>query len=120
LLLSSKRKKSRRAAGDGTLATAIRLMVSTGMRVGELCKVHIEDISLDGSSLRIHGKGSRERVAYISDVGLRGELLQLAHAQQATKTCEAVFVNRYGFPMKPSQFDPSFDVILVKPILLGA
>lgn len=43
-------------------------MVSTGIRVGELCRLAIEDVSPDGTSARIHGKGSRDRVVYVSDV----------------------------------------------------
>jgi integrase/recombinase XerD len=41
---------------DQSLMIAIRLMISTGMRVGELCKLHLEDLSPDASSVRIHGK----------------------------------------------------------------
>jgi integrase/recombinase XerD len=62
---------------DATLATAVRLMVATGIRVGELCRLRIDDLAPDGASLRIHGKGSRDRVAYISDPALRRELAQL-------------------------------------------
>jgi integrase/recombinase XerD len=77
-------------------------MISTGMRVGELCKLRIEDISPDGSSLRIHGKGSRDRVAYITDATLRCELLQLvSDCRHVVEARGALFVNRYGSPMKP-------------------
>lgn len=93
---------SRRVVRDTSLATAIRLMISTGVRVGELCKLRIEDISPDGSSLRIHGKGSRDRVAYVSDAGLRCELLQLvSDCRQVVEAYGALFINRYGSPMKP-------------------
>ena len=51
----------------GHLPTAVRLMVCTGIRVGELCKIRIDDVSPDGSAFRIQGKGSRDRIAYISD-----------------------------------------------------
>jgi len=77
-------------------------MVSTGIRVGELCKLGIDEIAPDGSSLRIHGKGSRDRVAYISDTALRRELRQLVVARRrASDGTGALFVNRYGLPMKP-------------------
>jgi site-specific recombinase XerD len=90
------------AARSSSLEIAVRLMVSTGMRIGELCKLRIEDIAPDGSSLRLHGKGSRDRVAYISDVHLRRELVCLLAARRVSRNRdEALFVNRHGSPMRP-------------------
>jgi site-specific recombinase XerD len=87
---------------DTNLVSAVRLMVSTGIRVGELCKLRIEDISPDAGSLRINGKGSRDRIVYISDAGLRRELQQLAQGEIASSAPRnALFVNRLGLPMQP-------------------
>jgi site-specific recombinase XerD len=84
------------------LPTAIRLMVSTGIRVGELCKLRIEDISPDGASFRVHGKGSRDRVAYISDVTLQRELKEVTRCRRhAGAACGALFLNRYGSQVRP-------------------
>jgi site-specific recombinase XerD len=78
LLSTSKdRNVPKLLAGDAVLMIAIRLMISTGMRVGELCKLCLEDLSPDASSVRIQGKGSRDRVAYITDAAQRKELLFL-------------------------------------------
>lgn len=102
LLTTRGRAASRGTNADRVLMTAIRLMVATGMRVGELCKLRVEDVAPDGASLRIHGKGSRERVAYIADAGLRRELLQLIRSRRAGgDAVTALFVNRNGAPMKP-------------------
>src|SRR5262249_12475186 len=80
----------------------LRLMLSTGIRVGELCKLGVEDVSPDGGSLRIHGKGSRDRVAYICDDGLKRELRRtIMERQHATGGHAALLLNRYGLPMKP-------------------
>jgi site-specific recombinase XerD len=90
------------AAGSSSLEIAVRLMVSTGMRIGELCKLWIEDIAPDGSSLRVHGKGSRDRVAYISDVLLRRELVRLVAGRSSQRNRnDALFVNWHGSPMRP-------------------
>ena len=86
---------------DVTLGTAIRLMVLTGMRVGELCKLRIQDLAPDASSIRVHGKGSRERIAYISDEVLRRELLTVVHSLPDGRTHDALFVNRFGLPIRP-------------------
>jgi len=84
------------------LRIALRIMVSTGVRVGELCKLRVEDISPDGASLRIHGKGSRDRIAYIADAGLGAELRRLVDARRAAAGAGApLFVNRHGLCIRP-------------------
>jgi site-specific recombinase XerD len=86
---------------DEVLPIAIRLMVSTGVRVGELCRLRIEDVSSDGTSLRVHGKGSRDRIAYISDLALRRDLKRIVRQrQQAGDGYEALFLNHLGFPIR--------------------
>lgn len=93
---------SQRIECNEVLPIAVRLMVSTGIRVGELCKLHIDDLSPDGASFRIHGKGSRDRVAYISDVALQRELQQFAkNRRHEGDVSGALFLNRYGSPMRP-------------------
>jgi site-specific recombinase XerD len=88
--------------GDALLRMAVRLMVATGLRVGELCRLHIEDISPDGVSLRIHGKGSRDRIAYIADPTFRAELRQLAQQRRRVAgPAASLFVNRHGAKMRP-------------------
>src|SRR4051812_12064061 len=59
---------------DSQISAAVRLMVATGLRVGEVCKLRVDDISPDGASLRVQGKGSRDRVAFIADATFRAEL----------------------------------------------
>lgn len=44
---------------------AAALMVATGLRVGELVSLRVSDIDLDGGSIRVVGKGRRERVVYV-------------------------------------------------------
>jgi site-specific recombinase XerD len=89
-------------AGEGEAAfrTIVRLMVGTGMRVGELCKLKLDDLSPDGAVLRIHGKGARDRVAYVTDPGLRRDLQRLV-AQRRKAGAAALFVNRYGAHLRP-------------------
>ncbi|MDQ2083497.1 tyrosine-type recombinase/integrase [Xanthobacteraceae bacterium Astr-EGSB] len=103
-LLSSLPGRGRRRHGslDANLATAVRLMIATGLRVGELCKLRLEDVAVDGSSLRIQGKGARDRVAYVVDHDLRTELKSLVQARRGGAAASpALFVNRHGAPLKP-------------------
>jgi site-specific recombinase XerD len=83
-------------------STAVRLMIATGIRVGELCKVGVDDVSPDGRSLRIHGKGARDRMAYISDVDLRSVLGKLVEWHRRNGSAGGnLFLNRRARPMRP-------------------
>ena len=44
--------------------TAICLLLETGIRVGELSSIQIDDISLPDKCIKIHGKGNRQRLVY--------------------------------------------------------
>lgn len=57
-----------------TTALAIKLMITTGVRVGELTRIKLSSISNDGYRIRIHGKGNKERNVYIGNPDLRAEL----------------------------------------------
>ena len=57
--------KARRYEQD--FQNALCLMIATGLRVGELCRIKLEDISPDCAVIRVHGKGSRDRVVYVTD-----------------------------------------------------
>jgi integrase/recombinase XerD len=87
------------------LCTEIRLMISTGIRVGELCKIDSGDVSSDGASLRIHGKGSRDRVVYVTNPALRSELSKLAVLRQRLSGGDGpLFINRNGEKLRPHSF----------------
>jgi site-specific recombinase XerD len=101
LLAALHEQPLREGQGDAFLRMAVRLMVATGLRVGELCRLQIEDISPDGASLRVHGKGSRDRIAYIADPTFRTELRHLAqHRRRVDGTATPLFVNRPGAKMR--------------------
>jgi site-specific recombinase XerD len=52
-------------------AALIRLLIDCGLRVSELTGIDMEDLDLDGESVKVTGKGSRVRMAYFgSKTGL--------------------------------------------------
>lgn len=88
--------------GDTPLRMALCLMISTGVRIGELCKLRADDMTQDGASLRIHGKGSRDRIVYIVDADLRAQLRTLSRSRQDHLGPSApLFMNRRGNRMRP-------------------
>lgn len=96
------RKPTSEVSRETRSSTAVRLMIATGIRVGELCKLRVDDVSPDGRSLRIHGKGARDRVAYVSDADLRADLEKLVRWRRSKASAGGnLFLNRRGLPMKP-------------------
>ncbi|MGJ4924385.1 tyrosine-type recombinase/integrase [Bradyrhizobium oligotrophicum] len=82
--------------------TAARLMIATGVRVGELCRIGVQDVASDGGSIRIYGKGARERVVYVSDASLRFDMVEmLAWHRECGSVAGNMFLNRRGAPMRP-------------------
>lgn len=88
---------------DWPAIVAFRLIIATGLRVGELCSLKIVDISSDCSVLRVHGKGSRDRIAYVADPKLKDALKRLIvfRRSQGSPSDGPLLVNRLGVPMKP-------------------
>lgn len=50
-----------------TALVVVELLVTTGVRVGELAGIKLDDVSLPEKKIKIMGKGSRERFVYILD-----------------------------------------------------
>lgn len=48
----------------------ITLFCNCGMRLAELCGINIEDIGFDDCSLRLFGKGRKERIVYLNEACL--------------------------------------------------
>src|SRR4051794_19244535 len=95
-------RKADNSSRNARSSTAVRLMIATGIRVGELCKLKVDDVAPDGRSFRIHGKGARDRVGYVSDAGLRGDLEKLVRWHRGNGSAGGhLFLNRRGLPLKP-------------------
>ncbi|UFZ02605.1 tyrosine-type recombinase/integrase [Bradyrhizobium ontarionense] len=81
---------------------AARLMIATGIRVGELCRISMQDVVADGEAIRIFGKGARERMVYISDSSLRADLLKiLVWHRENGRVAGNLFINRRGAALRP-------------------
>jgi site-specific recombinase XerD len=57
---------------ESTTLLAVALMVATGVRVNEVVSIKCQDIDLPGRSLRIVGKGRRERQVYLTNDWIKG------------------------------------------------
>jgi integrase/recombinase XerC len=57
---------------ESTTLLAVALMVATGVRVNEVVGIKCQDIDLTGRSLRIVGKGRRERQVFLTNDWMTG------------------------------------------------
>ncbi|WP_414834297.1 tyrosine-type recombinase/integrase [Afifella sp. YEN Y35] len=90
------------AASDPDTIFAILLLSATGLRVSELCSIRAADLSGDGSTIHITGKGSRDRIVYVADEKLRNGLIErrAARIHEAGITAP-LLLNSRGTPLQP-------------------
>lgn len=82
-LLSSNRAQFRleesgaadRAVIQMTTSVVMLILISTGVRVGELVKIRMNDWSETSGAIRIRGKGGRDRIVYVTDKRIVAELV---------------------------------------------
>lgn len=82
---------------------AVSLMLATGTRIGETTGIECSNIDLHAGSIRVRGKGSRDRVVYLPDEWLQ-ELLAayLDVRNELGITHPYLLSGQAGNPMKPS------------------
>lgn len=90
-------------------AAVLEILFATGMRVSELCSLNVSDVNLQDGSIKIYGKGARERIIQICN---REVLQSLSEYHQACKVENetAFFINRAGRRLS----DQSVRIILRK------
>lgn len=85
----------------------LELLYAAGLRVSEACGLDRQDVSLDERTVRVMGKGQKERLAPIgskAEAALRAWLevrAELAHAKTGFLEPQAVFVSTRGRRLGP-------------------
>ena len=75
----------------------VDLLFATGMRVGEVSSLNVDDFSVTELMFRVHGKGGRGRLAYVVDD--QTILIQKQHLEARTQVVSespALFLNAAG------------------------
>lgn len=78
----------------------VEILFSTGMRVSEVCSLHLQDINLKNGVIKVFGKGSKERMIQICQsetISIIRNYFQLHKAQ--IKDGNFFFINRLGLPL---------------------
>lgn len=89
-------------ACETTRLTAV-LLFATGVRVSELAAVRVEDVDLEQRSLRIFGKGSRERQVFLPNDGIVAQVrAYVAARHQSGMPSDGLLINARGRPISSS------------------
>lgn len=74
----------------------IRILISTGLRIGEAMHLGLEDVSAGATCLRVKGKGDRERSVYISNDHLIQDFQRYICFRASRQVdCPYVFLNAH-------------------------
>ena len=86
-----------------TTLLAVLLMVGTGVRVAELTTTRVTDVDLPSRTIRVAGKGRRERMVYLSNDFIVALLNAYVERRGLDFGCHAPLLeNRSGNPLTPS------------------
>lgn len=97
---------------DLSRKTAIHLLLDTGIRVGELASARLEDLSLSDRCLKIHGKGNRQRLAYLLSAPLYRSLeTYLGKRKKIAAQNGKLFVTGTGLDLTPQRLRASLHQI---------
>lgn len=84
--------------------TAIHLLLDTGIRVGELASIQIEDVSLPDRCVKVHGKGNRQRLVYLLSAPLYRSLSHyLTRRRKIGLHSGRLFVTSTGLDLTPQR-----------------
>lgn len=76
----------------------IALMLSTGCRVSEICGLNRSSVDLAAKECKVHGKGDKERIVFMSDVAA---MLIQKYLDERNDNCEALFIGKGSERLTP-------------------
>ena len=91
----------------------LEVLYSTGIRIGELSSMNMEDFDVSTHELLIHGKGRKERLEFLAnEEALSALQAWLAVRSELHPNTSAFFLNRYGSRLSIYGIEDIFSGIL--------
>lgn len=87
----------RNACGSPRERALVEMFFSTGCRLSELANLDISEIDMNNGSVKVIGKGNKERKVYISEVTM---LYLKEYLLSRGDDCKAVFITERGEPRR--------------------
>lgn len=102
--------------GNNKESAIVQLLIYTGIRVGELCKLNIDDVDLEERVISIRsGKGDRDRIVIIPEESAEALSSYLKERYKITNNSKALFLSN-----KKGRFDTSTIERIIKRIAKSA
>lgn len=80
----------------------IELLVSSGMRIGEMTALNRKDVDMVNRRIKVRGKGGKERIVHFSVIA---KFCLSAYLDSRTDHNPALFINRYGQRLTARAFE---------------
>ncbi len=90
------------AVRPGRDQALLELLYATGARVNEISTLDVEDLSLETRTVRLFGKGLRERIVPVGRAGVQAVAAWLK-VRRARNGCPGLFLSRLGTRMTARQ-----------------
>ena len=90
----------------------LELLYASGLRVGELTGLNLEDLSLSERMVRVRGKGRKERLVpfgRMAEESLRAYLSRRGELGKGRSSENAVFLNKLGTRLTPRSVERAMD-----------
>ena len=99
----------------------LTLFLNCGMRLSELVSINMSDVIHNNSTLRIDGKGSKERIVYLNDACLASiDAYVRVRPKDDVKDKNALFISNRGTRISPKTVQAMVNKYLTKIGLGGA
>lgn len=74
----------------------ITLFINCGMRLGELVGLNMQDVNLDERTMRLLGKGNKERMLHVNDACASSIVRYLSEREPSQSEPNALFLSKQG------------------------
>lgn len=82
-----------------------KLLVMTGLRIGELTSLRVRDVTGVATQIRVRGKGDRERTVYVANDRLQTDFRRFWEERCDASGSQAwLFINSMGDRLTPQAF----------------
>lgn len=109
LMTRAESRAQKNPKAKSTLLT-LMLLAGTGLRVSELCSLTMEDVSADGQTIRVAGKGARDRIVYIANRDLAKQVQTLRTWRLARdRRTGCMFLSSRNTPLTPAALRGQFN-----------
>ena len=89
-------KKSRRNTA------ILSVLLDSGVRATELCGIKPDDVDMEHGTIKVFGKGRKERMVPFGAVTRKAILSYMNHERPSDGICDRLFIARYDRPMTPT------------------